>query len=101
MIPALGWHMLAERTRWTASGYDLTAAMKKVHIDFWQDSLFAASVSTDRVDTTQNVVEVADLSSSCSTHTLQDFFSGVACVNIVTFGQYLLLITPLCYLIAT
>lgn len=70
VMPALGWNVLADYTRWTAAGYDLTAAMKKVHIDFWQDSLFTVKVGYDWIDPNQHVVEVSSFNaiSFCSRH---------------------------------
>lgn len=56
--PAGGWQAIPNVTRWDSATYQLTAAMKKVHVDFWKDALFHVRIGPDWVDYTKHVVEV-------------------------------------------
>ena len=54
--PAGGWKALG--TGWNENTYNLTAAMKSVHIDFWRDALFRIHVGTDMKSPTRNTIQV-------------------------------------------
>lgn len=56
MAPAGGWQAIGTMDERT---YSITAAMKKVHIDFWQNALFQVSVGPDWIDQKRNVVQVS------------------------------------------
>lgn len=57
---AKGWNVIASRTFWDANDYDLTTVMKKVHIDFWMDSLFRVTITPDRLDSSINAIQVGN-----------------------------------------
>ena len=50
-----GWWMLDTLD---TDNYDLQAALKKTHVDFWSDVLFHFRVATDWFDTSKRVIEV-------------------------------------------
>lgn len=55
LTPSGGWQAIGT---WNEATYDLTEALKKVHIDFWRTSLFTVRVGPDWEDYKRNVLEV-------------------------------------------
>lgn len=56
LTPSGGWQALGSFNEAT---YDLTNAMKKVHIDFYQNALFKIQIGNDWVNRDKHVVEVS------------------------------------------
>lgn len=55
LTPSGGWNAIGT---WNEATYSLTDAIKKVHIDYWRNSLFTVHVGTDWEDPKRNVLEV-------------------------------------------
>ena len=56
--PAGGWFALGTAQE---NSYNITNAMKKVHVDFWLDALFHVSVGPDWIYPRQNTIEVKNI----------------------------------------
>lgn len=59
--PAYGWNVIPSISGYDAPTYDISTAMKKVHVDFMVTSLFNVKIGTDWNDYTKNVIEVSNL----------------------------------------
>jgi len=57
LTPAGGWNVLTPN--WDPTGYDLTRALKKVHVDYWKDALFTVTIRGDWLDAKKNAINVS------------------------------------------
>nr|KAG5701991.1 hypothetical protein BaRGS_034573 [Batillaria attramentaria] len=56
-----GWWALGADSEWDDTTWDLNAALKVVHVDYWTDAFFTFSIITDKVDWRKNAITI-DLS---------------------------------------
>ena len=55
VAPTGGWQVLGD---FDEASYDITQAMKKVHVDFYQNSIFSARITPDPLNSRRNVIQV-------------------------------------------